>query len=314
MLVERKEIGSQEALERISKSRAPVDPEKDNPEPQEIEVLGETETTSVVDEKPIELETSSDTPNPETNDDDDLYVDYKGREISLKEIEEWEQGNLRQSDYTQKTQELASQKTSFEKEQQDYNDKLTKLNDNITVLESILSEDELSSDELTNMREFEPEDYIQYTEKQQKRKEALLQAKKNKPVSVVNVDNERQKLWEANPQWMDNGKSTKAYDDDMLLIETYTNANGYSSDEIQGITNHRHWLAMIDAAKYKALSDKGSIIAKKVRKAPVTTKPRAVDQGSLQQNLKDAREKLKKTGHHEDAVLVRRIQRELAKE
>ena len=63
------------------------------------------------------------------SEDEDLYVDYKGREINLKDVEQWEQGHLRQADYTRKTQELADNRKDFEDMQTSFTAKESELSE-----------------------------------------------------------------------------------------------------------------------------------------------------------------------------------------
>src|SRR5690606_4606988 len=58
----------------------------------------------------------------ETSEDDQAeepkYRLTDGTEVTLAEIEEWRKGNLRQSDYTRKTMELAETRKELEARQQ----------------------------------------------------------------------------------------------------------------------------------------------------------------------------------------------------
>jgi hypothetical protein len=312
----------QDILKRISVARGNSEPEQSEPteEPDVVNVseeeapeeeAAETEPTDEV--AVSEPEESEEVTEPETSIDDseELYVEIDGREINLKDIKDWEQGNLRQSDYTRKTQELAEERKTFKANVEQYTEHQQKLATNIATLESIIEEDTLSDEAVKDMREFEPEEYIKYTEKQNNRKEALSKAKETQPVSTVNVEEERAKLWETNPTWSEDGKPTQAYTDDMTLLDGYIKASGYSSDEVASITSAHHWQTLLEAAKYRKLSTKNAAIEKKVRKAPVTTKPRKAAQSTVHDQIKKAQDKLKLTGKAEDAVKLRQLRRQL---
>lgn len=321
MLTTQGETSEQDILNRISVARGTAEPEKEptaepdvvnvsdeTPEPEAVEAESEDKVAVTEPEEPEAVEAE---PATATDDEEGLYVEYKGREINLKDIEEWEQGSLRQSDYTRKTQELADQRKSFEGEREQYNEQQTTLTGNIAALEAIISEETLSDEAVKELREYEPEEYIRYKEKLDKRTEALTNAKASKPVSSVNVDEERTKLWAANPSWMEDGKPTKAHTDDMALLDGYFKASGYSGDEIGAITSAHHWQTLLEAAKYRSLSTKNAAIEKKVRKAPVTTKPRAAVTTDLQDKIKKAEARLKATGKTDDAVHLRQLRRKL---
>jgi len=161
------------------------------------------------------------------------------------------------------------------------------------------------------MREYDPEKYIEYQEKLTARKDAVAKAKGSRPSSNVDIESERSKLWAANPSWMEEGKQTKAFSDDMALLDSYAKEHGWSNEEIQGIQRSHHWTTLLDAAKYREISKKNSAIEKKVRKAPVTTKPRATVKANLQTKIEQAQARLKRTGSAEDAVKLRLLKRQL---
>lgn len=306
-------------LSRISKARGNSEPE---PEPTENleavdvsedeapeEVIEEAQADDVTDTE--ELDVTEDEVVTANDDEEELYVEYKGREINLKEIEEWEQGSLRQADYTRKTQEVADARKKLEADQAKFDEKQKALDTNIAELDVILSEEKLDADAIAEMREYEPDKYIVYKEKIEARQKAVSKAKESRPINNVDVEAERSRLWAANPGWLDGDKQTKAFTADMTLIDSYAKDSGYSNEEIQGIQYSRQWQTLLDAAKYREMSRKNSAIEKKVRKAPVTTKPRATVKASLHTKIEKAQAQLKKTGRAEDAVVLRQLKRQL---
>lgn len=317
--------GEAAILDRISKARGNSEPEPaPTEEPVAVDVSIDEAPEEVVEEveainsadaetdtEAEELEVVSDEIVTADDDEEDLYVDYKGREINLKNIEEWEQGHLRQADYTRKTQELADQRKAFEAEKEGNGEQQAKLNAHIATLQAIIDQESLSDEQIAELREYEPEEYIKYQEKIKARNDAISGAKETQPVSNVDIEGERQKLWAANPKWLEDGKQTQAFKDDMSRLETYAKERGYSDQEIAGVQEAHHWQTLLDAAKYRDMSQKNAIIEKKVRKAPVTTKPRAANQTNIQTKIKKAQAQLKKTGRDEDAVALRRLKRQL---
>ena len=180
-------------LQRISVARGTSEPVKAEPteEPKAVNVSDEApiEADVAVDEPVVteeltddaaeieEVEASDEPVTTETNDDEDLYVSIKGREINLKDIEEWEQGNLRQSDYTKKTQELSEQRKTFDADKEALTSQQAQLQGSIATLEAIIAEETLSAEEVAELREYEPDAYIKYTEKLSKRETVLSEAK-----------------------------------------------------------------------------------------------------------------------------------------
>jgi hypothetical protein len=337
MLTTQGETSEADILKRISLARGNSEPEPGpTEEPSAVDVSlveAVTEESEPVDDTDVEaaddtledntLDESADSDAVDdteelesgavdSGDDEDLYVEYKGREINLKDVEEWEQGHLRQSDYTRKTQDLAEQRKAFEAEKEAFTEQSSKVQDMAKTLEAIVAEDTLSAEALAEMREYEPEEYIKYQEKMDKRKELLGQlSTSNNQASNVDLEKERQALWDANPAWLDNGKQTEAFTKDMGLIRQYAEDRGFTEEDMSGIQHARVWLAFLDAAKYKEVSKKGAAITKKVRKAPVTTKPKQAAQNSLQREIKEAEARLKQTGRSEDAIKLRQLKRKL---
>jgi len=211
--------------------------------------------------------------SPESE-NEDLYVDYKGREINLKDVEQWEQGHLRQADYTRKTQELADNRKDFEDMQTSFTAKESELNDKLLTLEAMLSEDAKTADEIAEMREYEPEDYIKYTEKQAKLKEFVNSAKNATQQPSVDMNKVSADLFANHPEWMENGKQSQKFIDDTNLMTKYADSRGIGQSELSSF-EAKHYEVMLDAARYKSQSASNAAIEKKVRKAPVSTKPRA---------------------------------------
>ena len=191
-----------------------------------------------------------------------------------------------QADYTRKTQELAESKKTLEADLQKLNSDRAKLSEQLTTLEAMVSEDSLSDEQIAEMREYEPEQYISHIEKQQKRKEFLKGAKSNANPQV-DTQAEQAKLIAKNPQWLSDGKATEAYQDDMTALNSYYTDNGFTQDQVDAVnTNSLLAQAVIDAARYKATNTRKAVVEKRVRKAPVSTKPRAQTTNAATEKLK----------------------------
>ena len=260
-----------------------------------------------------ELELSETDNSHDSEETEDLYVDYNGREINLKEVAEWEQNGLRQSDYTRKTQAHAENVKAFDAKQVDFNAKASELDSKLAQLDAIIKEDTPSADDLAEWREYEPEKLLDYQEKQAKRKELLESSKGFAPANNVDVQAEQTKLWGANPSWTENGKQTQAFTDDMALTQSYALKNGYSNDELSGLTSAHHLQTLINAAKYEKLQLGNAAIEKKVRKAPVSTRPKAQTKSHITSDIAAAKAKFKKTGANGDYVKLRQLERQLNK-
>lgn len=315
----------QAILERITQSRAvPELTEQAEPtlelvdnEPEEVEQ--EAEASAEVEQPETEDQTGLEQDQANIQDDtEELYVAIGDREISLKDIKEWEQGSLRQSDYTRKTQALAEDRKQFEAKQASIDKKSEQLESNIAALEVLVDEFEQSDFDgytLEELRDIDPDQYIKVTEKQDKRKKALNAAKSQKS-SLSSEDlqakqtSELSKLIKNNPHWISDGKETEAYKSDMTLITNYLVQSGVPENEQQGILVSGYGQAFIDAAKYRASEKSNSAIAKKVRLAPVVTKPGGASKSVSTTMLEKAKANHKKHGSVESATALRKAQKQ----
>jgi hypothetical protein len=275
-------------------------------------VEAEAQANEEVTEEVEESETEEVIQATQTDTDEDLYVEYKGREINLKDVEEWEQGNLRQSDYTRKTQEHAKNVDSFNIEKAEFSTKQSELNSKLAQLDAIINEDTPSAETLAEWREYEPEKYIEHTEKMSNRKKLLAESKAELPSNSVDMAKVSSDLFANHPEWMDNGKQSAKFAEDTNLMTSYAETRGIGQAELAGF-DARHYEIMLDAAKYQSISKSNAAIEKKVRKAPVSTKPKARTQSNLTTDIAALEAKVRKSGREEDFVKLRQLKRQLNK-
>lgn len=301
-------------LERIKIARGNTEPQQEpTEEPQIVDVSEDTnpvETTeevAEVEQTQIEAEEVEE----DTEEIEDMYLDLDGEEVSLSQVREWKSGNMMQSDYTRKTTELAEQRKAFEQEQEVFTTNQAKLNEALASLKAAIESDELTTEQLQEMREYEPDAYIKHMEKQNRRKEILANAQKAKVEQPrFNAQEELDKLVSNNPQWVENGKPTKAYEADQKLLSDYAMEKGITAEQFSAFDANMMQMA-IDAAKYKAAKVKDAAVVKKVRKAPVVTKPKQGATKGIQDQIKAAEAKLKRTGRIEDAMALKKLKAKL---
>lgn len=309
-----------EILNRINQARSepePLEPtdetESIDIEPEDIE-LEESETVDETMEESSEIEPDE----SEEQQDDEIYVDFNGREVSFSQIKEWEQGHLMQSDYTRKTQKLADERKSLEARQEALTAKTAELDEKILSLDSFISDfDNSTVDGMTleELRDIDPSQYIKVKEDNEKRKKALDAAKKARSglSSEEKQENERKELsslLQSNPQWLKDGKETKEYQNDMSLVKSYLDSLGLSESKQKGILTNGHGQAYIDAARFHAGKKVNASIAKKVRKAPVVTKPSGASKSVAATKLEKAKANHRKFGTVETAMALRKAQKQ----
>jgi hypothetical protein len=288
-----------------------VELSQDEPVTEVVET--EAQVNEEITEEAEESETEEVAQPQESDETEDLYVEYNGREINLKDIEEWEQGNLRQSDYTRKTQAHAEDVKAFEAKQEEFNAKQTEFNSKLAQLNAIIEEDTPSAETLAEWREYEPEKYIEHTEKMSNRKKLLAESKAELPTNRVDMAKVSADLFANHPEWMENGKQSQKFTDDTNLMTKYAETRGIGQEELATF-EAKHYEIMLDAARYQSVSKSNAAIEKKVRRAPVSTKPRAVTKNSAISEIEALSKKIKSgKGNTDDIIKHRQLQRQLNK-
>ena len=310
-----------ELIKKFSMARGNSEPEQAPTEPEAVDVSVETpeeveevaeveveqSTTEASETVEAEEEAGKELSESDSASEEELYVEINGREVALSEVAKWENEGLMQADYTRKTQAHAKDVEAFKVEKEGFEVERKELQSQMSELKVILNEETLTPEALKELREYEPEEFIKYQEKIAKRKEMLGAVKEAPPVNNVDVEAERAKLWANNPDWMEDGKQTDAFTNDMKAMQEVGLSVGYSMETMNGINEAKHFeLLRLAAIGAKSLKSNASI-EKKLRKAPVTTKPRAAVKSSLVTQIEKAKARLKQTGRPEDAAKLRKL-------
>jgi len=271
----------------------------------ETEAHANEEVTTEVEEAAEEVTAA------QTNDEEAelFYYDIDGEEVDSNQLKEWKANGLMQADYTRKTQELADNRKDFESQQSSLTAKESELNDKLLTLEAMLSEDAKTAEEIAEMREYEPEEYIKYTEKQSKLKEFVNSAKTATPVQSVDMKKVSADLFANHPEWMENGKNSQKFIDDTAMMTSYADSKGFHADELKGF-EAKHYETMLDAARYQSQKKSNAAIEKKVRKAPVSTRPRATAKG-IDTAVDKAQKAFNKNPNVQNAAALRTAKRQI---
>jgi hypothetical protein len=250
---------------------------------QEVEII----------EKPAEAEAEAEEAESEDEIETAQYLELDGNEVNLDDVRKWRDGHLMQSDYTKKTTDLAEERKTFKAESESGREQLlndqAKINDMKDMLSVLVSEDEAI--DWAELKEDDPDRYIELKEKADKRKEALEKVKSERQTPANDpalVQAEQAKLFEANPDWFDDkNEPTDTYKADMKLINDYGITAGFTVEEFSQITQAHHMNTILKAAKYDALQEKGRVIKAKREKVPVTTTPKATSAASVSKDAAD---------------------------
>lgn len=248
------------------------EPEGENPVDDEVET--ETETEELESNENEEAEGGEET-------DSEVY-ELGGEQFTLEDIKKWKSGSMMQSDYTKKTQALSDDRKVLDTDRQAFEDSKLKFNDLSAELEVLVGEDE--SIDWAELREDDPDKYIEMKEKADKRKAKLAEVKGGQTTQKAGLTQEQinaesKILFDKFPNWIEKDsegkpvKLTDEYNADMKMVSEYAATVGYSQEDLAAIQSSSHWFTLVDAAKFNSQSKKGSALKKKVKQAPKATKP-----------------------------------------
>lgn len=231
---------------------------------------------------------------PEGDDDDEniQVLEIDGEEYDLNEVKAWREGNLRQSDYTRKTQALADERKQFEAERDAERAQLAdahkKFTENADMLEVLVQED--SEVDWERLKEDDLEEYIEKKELAEKRQKALEKIKADRKTPVTDpaaIQAEQRKLIQFDPAWLEekDGKQivTKQFTADMKLVDDYAVKAGFTAEEFETMAKSHYMITMLKAARYDQLQEKSREMKNKREKVPVVTKPRKQAKNSKQE-------------------------------
>lgn len=299
----------------------------------EEQVALETEATEVEQveeqvEQPVEeVEMSEDAQAPEDDleveaeaeEFEDTSLDILGQvvEVDGEEItvEELRRGNLRQRDYTRKTQELAeyrksveAQATEMERERAQYAQMLPALQERLEQKEQEPDWDILYDQDPNMARKAE-----RAWQKQQEERKAQIEAVKAERERMQQVEQERmynmQLQYQAQqreilpdliPEWRD----TKVASTEAKEVRDFLLGEGFSEQDISGLTN----ATLVKVARKAMLYDKGQTKAIQAKTKPKKQQPRTLRAGSRntqpkpKSEQKQALQRARQTGRVADAA------------
>jgi hypothetical protein len=219
--------------------------------------------------------------------------------------------------YTQEMQKLRERETQLvSREQQidqqlsqhvgQYQTALKQIHDTYGVVLGKQAPD-WSSDEMQKLKAEKPQEYLQIREQwdqlgtirsELSRIEAEQQEKQQKQYQAW-LSEQQALLAEKRPEWTDAARRTQ----DFSLIQGYATSQGLTEQEIGNLFDHRFWMILHDAARYRQAETAGK--KKVAEKGPRTAQPgtgRNVNQGD--RHLRQVRETLRTTGDDRAAGIL----------
>lgn len=243
----------------------------------------------------------------------DVTVNGNNKKVTLDELLK---GYSRESDYTQKTQDLGNQRRDLESQQDilkkeldavkssrnQYSEQLGK------VVQQLQTEENI---DWQRLYETDPAEYVKKKAESDVRKEKLSIAQEEQNKILLEQRQEQEKIYkdyiakerkilsEKLPVYADPNKTAEFTKN----LKKFANEKGYSDQEISMMVDHRAVVLLADAYRYNQLK-KVKLNKNKVNNAPKMVKSNAanVDSDSADQEKMDTRmKKLKKSGHLNDA-------------
>ena len=284
-----------------------LDPDYADEEPEEeskapVEVQEEDEQN---DEEEPKRESKSDVEELEIDFDEAMFEVEEGKErVSLNDLKK---GNMLQADYTRKTQELATQRAEVQEQlnkgiQSQRQEYLDALNNTQQLMLQLMAPEVQNLDQLA---EEDPAEYIRVQNKRNKIQEAWRQIEESKSSEVqrnqeyirTNVlPKELELTKQVIPEWSDDIKPA--------LIAT-GKKYGFNDEELGNVIDHRVIHLLHEHSKLLKLqttvNESKDVSAKKV-----VAKPKVVKSGTRATSRDDgvSMKKLQKSGRYQDAAAV----------
>jgi hypothetical protein len=314
-----------------------LEPEEVKPEPEEsdptenveesteetqdepLDEVSEEEEDSVEDEEESEEESEED----EIEEESDVYVVKVGGEELEVSLDELVSGYSRHSDYTRKTQEIASERSQMAELQQQWSNEITQAQAErqqyIEVLGQFAEQSTAGLEQFNNvdwehLRQTDPIAFVTKKEEFREAQERVQQVKVERDSSLqkqneelakmrhLAVQEEHKRLIEAVPEWNDKEKRDKMAGD----LSSYALEQGFSKEELQQLIDHRSMIVLMKAQKYDALQ-KSDVKSKKLK-----NKPKVIRAGKGTNKKSDtakakhiaSMKRLKESGHVNDSVAL----------
>jgi hypothetical protein len=323
---ERPSLSIEQAAEKLRQSREPKAEETPEVAEDQAEVTEEAE-----DEPEAEAEEIPEEDHPEeeaeeeaeTADDDGALYEVAGETFTLAELREWKKNGLRQSDYTKKTQQLAEERKALEAERDGFKSEAQQVAEYLKAQEAQLKA-ALETFAITQTPKPKRSDFPntdayllavdRWETAEAKKQEArrtyqALQEQQHQET----VKRETAQLMRHIPEWRD----PKAFEAAAAGMMTLGKDYGFSPEEMSAITDHRMFRVLNDLMQLRGKASQSQVVAKAAEKKAVSAVKRLQPgakkaETQATKELRQTRERLKKTGSMQDAVALLQARRSQA--
>ena len=240
-------------------------------------------------------------------------VEVDGEEITVEELK---RGNLRQRDYTRKTQELAEARKQLEANYEEIQRERAQYAQMLPALQERLQQPVEQEPDWDTLYDTDPTMAAKAERqwrKQQEERAAQLQAVEAERQRMMGLEQQRleqmqaryfeeqrQILPELIPEWRDSSVASKEAKD----IRGFLLKEGFSEQDVNGLTN----ATLVKLARKAMLYDQGQTRATEAKKKPKTQKAKTLKAGSRstqprpKSEQKQALQRVRQTGRVQDAA------------
>ena len=256
-----------------------------------------------------------------TNSNEELYkLTVNGQEVEVT-LDELRKGYSRQQDYTQKTEKLSQDRKSvdqlkndFTRQSEEAKIKRDQYEKQLQVLSEQLKQAETSNEDLNNLYENDPAEYVRAKAEQDRRKEALQLAQKEQEKIQVEkqeeynrtysnyLEQQRELLVKKLPIYPDKDKGPEF----VKNLTNFAKEIGYTDQEINMLVDHRAVMMLANAYRYDKLK-KANLKNKKVTKVSKvvsSSSPKVQDDSDVVKRMNSKKATLKRSGKMQDAVSI----------
>ena len=240
-------------------------------------------------------------------------VEVDGEEITVEELK---RGNLRQRDYTRKTQELAEARKELEANYEEIQRERAQYAQMLPALQERLQQPVEQEPDWDTLYDTDPTMAAKAERqwrKQQEERAAQLQAVEAERQRMAGLEQQRLEQMQAQyfeqqrellpeliPEWRDNTVASKEAKD----IRSFLLKEGFSEQDVNGLTN----ATLVKLARKAMLYDQGQTRATEAKKKPKTQKTKTLKAGSRstqprpKSEQKQALQRVRQTGRVQDAA------------
>ena len=240
-------------------------------------------------------------------------VEVDGEEITVEELK---RGNLRQRDYTRKTQELAEARKQLEANYEEIQRERAQYAQMLPALQERLQQPVEQEPDWDTLYDTDPTMAAKAERqwrKQQEERAAQLQAVEAERQRMMGLEQQRLEQMQARyfeeqrellpeliPEWRDNSVASKEAKD----IRGFLLKEGFSEQDVNGLTN----ATLVKLARKAMLYDQGQTRATEAKRKPKTQKTKTLKAGSRstqprpKSEQKQALQRVRQTGRVQDAA------------